>query len=111
MIREFDERWKQMAPVAHYDAKELAKLCRMSIRQLQRNFRSQFERAPQEWLNEQRLYAAAQLLQSGRQVKVVASELGFKQVSHFCRQFKTMNGITPSRFKGPPVRLADVANR
>jgi AraC-like DNA-binding protein len=29
---------------------------------------------------------------------MVALELGFKQPSHFCRQFKSFNHLTPSQF-------------
>ena len=92
------ERWEQLAGTARYDAKELAKLCNLSVRQLERDFRHNLERSPQNWLNEQRIKAAQQLLLSGQPVKVVAFELGFKQSSHFCRQFKLQNHLTPSQF-------------
>jgi len=92
------ERWEQLAGTARYDAKELAKLCSLSVRQLGRDFRHNVERSPQDWLNEQRIKAAQQLLLSGKPVKVVALELGFKQTSHFCRQFKSFNNFTPSEF-------------
>ena len=92
------ERWEQLAGTARYDAKELAKLCNLSIRQLERDFRHLLDRSPQDWLNEQRIKAAQQLLLSGQPVKVVALELGFKQTSHFCRQFKSFNNLTPSQF-------------
>jgi transcriptional regulator GlxA family with amidase domain len=94
------ERWEQLAGTARYDAKELAKLCNLSVRQLERDFRHHLVRTPQDWLNEQRINAARQLLLSCEPVKKVASELGFKQASHFCRQFKTFNNLTPSQFAG-----------
>jgi AraC-like DNA-binding protein len=84
--------------IAHYDATELARLCALSTRQLQRYFSRTLKRSPQEWLNEQRIEAARQNLLSGWPVKRVAFELGFKQVSHFCRQFKLYNQMTPSQF-------------
>ena len=90
--------WENLAGVAHYDVGELAKLGNLSLRQLQRDFRQNFGRTPQDWLNEQRIKAAQQLLLSGQPVKVVALELGFKQTSHFCRQFKSFNNLTPSQF-------------
>jgi len=92
------ERWEQLAGTARYDAKEFAKLSNLSVRQLQRDFRQNLERSPQDWLNEQRVKAARQLLLSGQPVKAVAFELGFKQPSHFCRQFKSFNNLTPSQF-------------
>ena len=90
--------WEQLAPMAHFDAKEMADLCQLSIRQLERDFHRQFSRPPQDCLNEQRLKAAEQMLLSGQPVKVVASELGYKQTSHFSRQFKLSHQMTPSQF-------------
>lgn len=98
MARTLLERWEQLAGTARYDAKELAKLCNLSVRQLERNFHHNLERSPQDWLNEERIKAARQLLLSGKPVKKVASDLGFKQVSHFYRQFKSFNQMTTSEF-------------
>ncbi|HEX9046498.1 MAG TPA: helix-turn-helix domain-containing protein, partial [Verrucomicrobiae bacterium] len=70
----------------------------ISPRQLQRLFRGRFGCTPQEWLNQQRIIAAQAGLCSGEPVKKVALELGFKQCSHFCRQFKAYVGVTPSQF-------------
>jgi len=92
------ERWEQLAGTARYDAKDLAKLCNLSVRQLERDFRHRLERSPQDWLNEQRIKASQQLLLSSQPVKRVASDLGFKQVSHFYRQFKSFNQLTTSEF-------------
>lgn len=99
MARASLERWEQLAGAARYDAKELARLCHLSVRQLERDFRRNLERSPQHWLNEQRIKAAQQLLLAGDPVKKVAFDLGFKQVSHFCRQFKSQYHLTPSQFE------------
>lgn len=98
MGRMYINDWKGLAATARYDVNELAKLCQRSVRQLQRDFRRQFACAPQTWLNEERLKAARSLLLSGQPIKTVAWELGFKQSSHFCRQFKTYHKLTPSQF-------------
>lgn len=92
------ELWENLAGTAHYKARELAKLCGMSTRQLERLFQRELNRTPQDWLNEQRIDAAWRLLMLGGSVKSVAFELGFKQVSHFCRQFKAYKRVTPSQF-------------
>ena len=89
---------EQAAASVRYDARELARLFEISPRQLQRKFNRYLKRSPQDWLNEQRIIAARRLLLSGGTVKEVAFELGFKQVSHFCRQFKTYHRMTPSQF-------------
>lgn len=98
MAKNLSQPRKQTVAGARYDARELAKLFQMSPRQLQRKFNRYLKRSPQDWLNEQRVMAARRLLLSGRTVKEVAFELGFKQVSHFCRQFKMYHHLTPSEF-------------
>jgi AraC-like DNA-binding protein len=91
-------KWEQLAGTAHYDSNELARLCGISTRQLQRHFRRRFHCSPQSWLNQRRLLAAEELLLAGESVKKVALDLGFKQPSHFCRQFKSRKNMTPSEF-------------
>jgi transcriptional regulator GlxA family with amidase domain len=98
MAKALSELLEQLAVTARYDAKELARLCHLSVRQLERNFRRELGRTPQDWLNEERIKTSQQLLLSGQPVKVVALELGFKQTSHFCRQFKSLHNLTPSQF-------------
>lgn len=89
--------WEQLAEAAHFDVKELAYLCDVSTRQLQRQFQFLLGRSPQDWLNEQRLKAAQPLLVSGLKVKEVARLLGYKRSSHFCREFKKQYGTTASQ--------------
>ena len=38
------------------------------------------------------------MLKAYRPVKVVAFDLGFKQVSHFSREFKRYHGLSPKAF-------------
>ena len=109
MLGYLDDEWKQLAVMARFDCKELAKLNNVSVRQLQRVFRTRFGQPPQDWLNEQRIVAAQQLLRIGNSTKRVALDLGFKQTSHFCRQFKIISGITPSQFKNSMIGTTRVA--
>ena len=90
--------WEALAEAAHYDARKLADLCEVSVRHLQRHFRRNFYCSPQSWLNQRRLLLAQRLLLKGESVKKVALDLGFKQTSHFCRQFKSHSNMTPSEF-------------
>jgi AraC-like DNA-binding protein len=92
------EQWEQMAGMAIFNARELARLRGLSLRQLERLILRDLGRTPQEWLNEQRIIEARKLLLSGQSVKMVAFQLGFKQPSHFCRQFKALSSMTPSEF-------------
>ena len=92
------KEWENLAGEAHYRAETLAKLCQLSTRQLQRRFRIRVGKSPQAWLDDRRIAAAGQMLLSGKPVKAVAYDLGFKQVSHFCRMFKLRNKMTPLQF-------------
>ena len=111
MAKALVEDWKRLAAAAHYDAKSLAGLCGFSVRQLERDFHQHLGRTPQDWLDERRLKAAQELLLTGQRVKVVALELGFKQVSHFCRQFKLQTNLTPSQFALQESNRLYVAHR
>lgn len=93
------EEWHALAKIARYNANEFARQLHLSTRQLQRVCRLRVGRSPQEWLNEQRIASAKDLLLSGNlSVREVAFGLGFKEVSHFCRQFKLRSHSTPSEF-------------
>ena len=89
---------EELASKANYDSRALARLCHLSTRQLQREFRRHFGASPQQWLDQHRLNAAGSLLLSGEPVKKVAYDLGFKQTSHFCRKFKFHHRMTPREF-------------
>jgi AraC-like DNA-binding protein len=93
-----EEHLEKLAREAGYNAKNLAKLRKVSCRQLQRHFRSRFGMSPQLWLDQLRIEAATDLLRSGDPVKKIAFDLGFKHVSHFCRKFKLYNRMTCSEF-------------
>jgi len=90
--------WGGLAKRAQYNAKELAALCHVSLRQLERYYKQSFDQSPQTWLNETRLKAAQEFLLQGLTVKETAYSLGFKQPSHFCREFKRHAGTTPNTF-------------
>jgi AraC-like DNA-binding protein len=87
--------WHKMAGATGYSAERLAKEMNISRRQLQRYTQHLFGLSPQEWLNQQRLTTAGELLKQYRSVKLVAFNLGFKQVSHFSREFKSHFGLCP----------------
>lgn len=99
MDGEHQGQWDRLAADSVYNSRKLARLKGVTPRQLQRIFQTQFGRSPQQWLNEQRVLAAKGLLRIGAPIKKVSNDLGFKQTSHFCRQFKIMNGLTPTQFK------------
>ena len=90
--------WKRLAAECKYNNKALSQMLGISQRQLQRYIRCAFDRSAQDWLNEQRLLLAGEMVQRNSSVKSVALELGFKQVSHFCREFKVYYGESATQY-------------
>ena|ERR1035438_1626175 len=96
-LQNFD-RWQQAAHVSGWRVARLAKELDVSRRQLQRYTQVMFCLSPQKWLNEQRLILAGERLKELRSAKQVAYEFGYKQLSHFSRQFKDFHGVPPTAF-------------
>jgi AraC-like DNA-binding protein len=90
--------WQQLAKLAGYRVHELADKMDVSPRHLERTLRREFGVNPARWLTAQKLQRAAKLLRKYPNIKAVASKLGFKQLSHFSRCFKTYFGISPREF-------------
>jgi transcriptional regulator GlxA family with amidase domain len=92
--------WAELAKQARYDPEHLARLMRVSPRQLGRYTHELFNNTLQDWLDEQRLAdAAAMLSQSDELIKTIAYDLGFKSVSHFSNKFKERYGMSPKEYK------------
>jgi transcriptional regulator GlxA family with amidase domain len=100
----FVQEWEVLAQKAGYRARELADLCQTSLRTLERHFQKHYGVTVSEWLRELRLKQAYTSLQTGKSVKEVAFEHGYKQVSHFSREFKSQFGVSPSLLSLPPAR-------
>lgn len=97
-MRVTEDRWLVMAEQANYDHLHLARLCGVSLRQLERVCLARFDQTPTEWLNEKRLARAQELLAQGLPIKAVAIELGYGHASNFCREFKDVIGLKPSQW-------------
>ncbi|TAL02483.1 MAG: AraC family transcriptional regulator [Verrucomicrobia bacterium] len=100
------QEWERLAVLAEYAPAKLAALRAVSLRQLERDVKRQFGLTPRKWLDKQRIVAAKEKLITLRSVKCAAMELGFKQASHFCRQFKLEYNLTPSQFLATAVNGA-----
>jgi AraC-like DNA-binding protein len=90
--------WATLARAARYRAKDLARLCQVSPRQLERYFHEEFCSTPQQWLDELRLERAAARIREGKHVKEVAYEFGYFDPSHFIRRFKRLYHCTPLKY-------------
>lgn len=87
-----------MARQAGFSARILSRALKVSPRQFRRHTHEFFGCSPQNWLDQQRLRLAPELLKKHRCIKTVAFELGFKRVSHFSREFKSHYGLCPTAF-------------
>ncbi|MBI4327592.1 MAG: helix-turn-helix transcriptional regulator [Chloroflexi bacterium] len=92
------EHWLMLARESGYSVRGLAIKHHVTVRHLDRYFQEHFGRPPKELLNEQRMIDARALLLEADSIKQVAAQLGFKQPSHFCREFKRCYEMTPSQF-------------
>ncbi|HTG44453.1 MAG TPA: helix-turn-helix domain-containing protein [Verrucomicrobiae bacterium] len=97
--------WEALANVAGYRPRELARAANVSLRTLQRHFADRYDTTVRDWLRSVRLKEAYQRISAGDSVKEVAYDLGYKQISHFSRDFKNEFGVPPSLLNGGTSRL------
>ena len=97
--------WPELGRRAHYRAAELARLCGVTRRSLERYFQARFRHAPQDSLDELRQRDLESWLRSERPLKEIAYLTGYKQPSHMTRQFKERHGLCPSEWR---VQVAPV---
>jgi AraC-like DNA-binding protein len=87
-----------MAAKAGFRAARLAQMLSLKRRRLERLTKRLFRRSPQAWLDGQRMIVAASYLKEGRPIKAAASDVGFKQRSHFARKFRIYYGLPPKEY-------------
>jgi AraC family transcriptional regulator of adaptative response / DNA-3-methyladenine glycosylase II len=71
----------------------------VSERHLRRVFVEGLGIAPKEWLRQERMVAARNLLRHGSPIKEVAIDLGFSNSKVFSRDFVTFHGVRPTDFQ------------
>jgi AraC-like DNA-binding protein len=101
---EFVRDWEVLARQAGFRPSELAELCQTSLRTLERHFQRNYGVTVSQWLRDFRLKQAYQSLQEGKTVKETAYDHGYKQMSHFSREFKNQFGMSPSFLSAPHGR-------
>lgn len=102
-LRLIDECLREMG--ATPTLAELASLCKLSVRQLTRGFRTSRGCSLGDYLASNRVNHAKALLGSGQSVKEVAYALGFSSPSSFCFAFRSATGVTPREFLRRTARL------
>lgn len=79
---------------------ELAQLCGISRGHLMRTFKASTGQPLHQYIAEERLSAAQQLLSEDRlSIKEIAASLGFCNTGHFTTAFRRKAGMTPSDFR------------
>jgi AraC-like DNA-binding protein len=85
---------------------DLAQAVNLSPGRLAHLFKSEVGVSPQRFLNNIRLQKAKEMLENGvRCIKEIAAEVGFLNVSRFCRSFKTLYGSTPGEYRKTHLRI------
>jgi len=78
---------------------ELAKLCKMSVRQLTRGFRASRNASIGDHVAQKRMENAKRRLSGGESVKTIAYTMGFSSPSSFSYAFRRATGTTPRQFR------------
>lgn len=81
-------------------AAEIARLCNMSLSNLKKIFTKYAGMGVSRYFNEMKMRHAAVLLQSGKHVGEVATELGFNDQNYFSTVFRRIMGVSPGRYRG-----------
>ena len=90
--------WGTLADKANYNPREMAKICRVSLRQLERYCCEKFGVTPRKLANNYRLAKAAEKLAEGDLIKSLAYDLKFKHPSNFSCAFRRKYGVSPRQF-------------
>lgn len=77
-----------------------AELCHKSLSSFKREFQKQYSETPGKWLLNKRLeYSAVLLRNNHMNISQIVFEVGFEDLSHFSRAFKTRFGVSPTQFR------------
>ena len=80
--------------------KELAKLCHLSVSQMNRRFHQACQMSPKQFLLNVRLKIASQLLAtSDEPITSIVVDTGFFDQSHFSRYFRRSFGMSPNEYR------------
>lgn len=83
-----------------FRVRELARLVHLSVNQFTRLFKIAMNMTPSQYLIQQRLHKAQQMLESsGMRVSEIADLLGYPDVFAFSRQFHQKTGTSPRRWR------------
>ena len=79
---------------------QLAEMSGRSLSTFNREFRKEFKISPHKWIKQKRLELAKKLLtHTSKKASDVYLEVGFEDLAHFSRSFKSQFGLNPSEIK------------
>lgn len=96
-LRAIDQRLAEDGPTP--TLVELAGLCRMSVRQLTRGFRTSRGCSVGDYVTRFRIESAKGRLTSDESIKTIACTMGFASSSAFSYAFRRATGATPRQFR------------
>ena len=83
----------------HITLKELSILSQRSPSFLSHNFKQEFGLAPRQYILQEKMIKAKDMISNGESVRNTALDLGFYDEFHFSKRFKTYWGKSPKYFK------------
>lgn len=87
-----------------YSISDLALISGRSLSSFRRDFETTFHTTPAKWIQEKRLQKARELfLTTELQITEVCYEIGYENVSHFSRLYKSFFGYSPSETKSQVI--------
>lgn len=94
------QRWVMNSLDQPHNVQSLAVHMGISVRHMTRLFNQALRQSPAEWLEQQRIFHARQLLETGEMaVKQVAAQCGFSSVDILRRAFVRQLSVTPSQYQ------------
>jgi AraC-like DNA-binding protein len=100
--------WPERARAGNYRVEAVANECGASTSRLEKFFLLKFGMTPHELFRKSRLKRALKALVKGKAAKEAAFEAGYKQPSHFSREFKRVYGVPPSRASDLPAEALNL---
>ncbi|MBK5438220.1 helix-turn-helix transcriptional regulator [Pseudomonas sp. TH32] len=85
---------------------ELARACALSRSHFSRAFKCTTGLSPQEWIRQQRIQRAKELIiSSGLSLTQISQECGFCDQAHFCHIFSRSEGVNPITWRNHQLRV------
>ena len=87
------------------EVSDLARACALSRSHFSRAFKCNTGLSPQDWIRQQRIARAKQLIQNtDRSLTQISLECGFCDQAHFCHIFTRSEGINPFAWRCRTIR-------